>query len=365
MDRWHLYFLSVISGKRQDVFAHILRFLLIPMSWIYGSVVSMRNFAYDHGLLRSHRPDVPLIISIGNITAGGTGKTPTVLLFAQALSDSAPIAILSRGYKATAETNKHPLILRRGPHHSAAKSGDEPYMLAQNLPDAIIIVGKNRTASAQIAYEMGAKVILLDDGMQHRRLARDLEVVMVDVRNPFGYGYLLPRGLMREHAQGLQRADLIVLNNAENPYQYLQIKQHLKQYSQAPTIGTRLEVKQIYNMQRQPIPSLYGKRVGLFCGIAHPERFQQTVLEHGAQIVHQHFLPDHIAFDRPALLQFIEECHAKGAELLVCTEKDFVKLEIPSKISIPIVWLQMQMCVVNDVSHWHTFVENAHKVGSA
>lgn len=363
-DRWHHYFLELINGRHNGVFANCLRALLLAFSWIYGGIIAIRNLAYDHHLLRRNRPAVPLIISIGNITAGGTGKTPAVLMLSQALSKSTPLAILSRGYKSPAETKKHPLILCQGsgPLFSAAQCGDEPYLLAQNLPEAIVIVGKNRSASAQMAYSLGAKIVVLDDGMQHRRLDRDLEIVMIDARNPFGNGYLLPRGLMREHAYALKRADLLILNHVEEDNHYSHVQQQLKHYSDAPTVGVRLELQHIYNDQRQPILSLSKKRVGIFCGIANPERFQQTVSQQGAQVIKHHFLPDHAPFDRNALMQFAKECQAQGAEFLVCTEKDFVKLDLPNNLPIPVAWLQMHLRVVNDASHWRAFIEKAERI---
>jgi tetraacyldisaccharide 4'-kinase len=234
-----LYFLSVIKGEQKGFFPKLLCFFLWLMSGPYKMVVFFRNWMFDHGWLKSFIPPVSLVISVGNITAGGTGKTPVTLMLAEALQKESLLAILSRGYRSQAENFSSPLLLhkKRGLLHPASLCGDEPYLLAENLPDSLVIVGKNRYQSSKMAARLGAEVLLLDDGMQHRGIARDFEIVVMDILDPFGSGYFLPRGLLREGASGLARADLIILNNAQDQDLYDTVRRRYRMSPLRPSWG--------------------------------------------------------------------------------------------------------------------------------
>ena len=194
------YLKHVIQGKKQGILRSSIKCLLLPLSWIFHRGVQLRNWCYDKKWFKSYVPPVPIVISIGNIVAGGTGKTPVTLLFAYTFYNRFSLAILSRGYRSKAEKLDAPLILcdGKGPLYPAAYCGDEPYLFAQRLPEAHVIVGENRQKASYLAAKAGAQVILLDDGMQHEVAMRDFEVVVVDVGDPFGHGYFLPRGFLRE-----------------------------------------------------------------------------------------------------------------------------------------------------------------------
>lgn len=357
---WQTRFLDLISGKQQDVLSKCMRALLRVSSWGFRLIVSCRNWAFKRGVFKTHTSSVPLVISIGNIVTGGTGKTPTTLLLAEALSENATVAILSRGYRSQAESLPSPVILcqGRGPEFKAEYCGDEPYLLAKRIPQAHIIVGKDRRAASRLAERAGAHVLLLDDGMQHRRLARHFDLVVVDALNPFGHGYLLPRGLLRESPHALERANLIVLTHIGSHAHFRDACAQLAPYTSAPMVGTRLELEKIWQGQTQ-LKELSGRRIGLFCGIAHPERFLETVQRLGANVVAHHFYPDHCNFELSSLKDFADECASKGAELLVCTEKDYVKLEGIFCHALPLVWLQMRMIVVENQENWMNFIKNA------
>ncbi len=188
----------LISGELRGLLPAAARACLRPLSWVYRAAVSVRNRAYELGLLPCYQAGVP-VISVGNITAGGTGKTPMVEYLCRRLCTAGwRPAIVSRGYGA-----------RAGPN-------DEALLLAANLPAVPHVQEPDRVAGAREAIERhGCDIIVLDDGFQHRRLRRDLDLVLIDCTNPFGYGYLLPRGLLREPLAGLRRADAIVLTRAE------------------------------------------------------------------------------------------------------------------------------------------------------
>ena len=353
------YFLDVITHRKRGFLAAIFRLLLRLLSWPFQLYVNGRNWAFDHGWLRRYYPPVPVVISIGNIVLGGTGKTPVTLMLAQKFYDDFPIAVLSRGYRSPAEKLPAPVMLSKGqgPLQPAAFCGDEPYLLSQNLPKAFVFVGKDRHKASDMAVRAGAQLILLDDGMQHRCLARDYEVIVMDMKDPFGQGYHFPRGLLREGKRSLKRANLIILNHVPNSESFVSLKQQLAPYNNAHVIGTRMEVMQIVDFDGNPLPALTGMKVGIFCGIAHPEYFEQTVLQQGAEIVASAFAADHMSLKPAVLASFADECKRNGAELLVCTEKDRVKINESTNLSLPIAWLKMRLSVVEGEAEWNAFIE--------
>lgn len=353
------YFLDVITGKQKGIIAAFLRLLLLMLSLPYWLIVTCRNWVFDRGWLRRYFPPVPVVMSIGNIVVGGTGKTPVTLMIAQEFYTEFLIAILSRGYRSQAEKLSVPIILSKGegPMQSAFFCGDEPFLLAQNLPKAYVVVGKDRHKASDIAAKAGAQLILLDDGMQHRRLARDFEIVVMDTCDPFGQGYFLPRGLLREGLSSLSRADLIILNHATDSDKFLTLKKLLARYSKAPVVGTQMEVVQVMEFGGEVVPSIKDRKVGIFCGIAHPEYFYQTVVQQGGQIVESAFAADHRGFDRAALAAFGRKCKEKGAEMLLCTEKDKVKIPDVLGIDLPVAWLKMRLNLVEGHNEWQLFMD--------
>ena len=280
---------------------------------------------------------VPVVISIGNIVAGGTGKTPVTCLLAKEFYPQVSMAILTRGYRSKAEALSTPVVLSKGqgPMHPASYCGDESFMLSQNFPKAFVFVGKDRHKASNMAAKAGVKLILLDDGMQHRRLARDFEVVVIDACDPFGLGYFLPRGSSREGKKSLSRADLIVLNHVHSHEQFVSLRQQFVDYTSAPVVGTKPEVSQIVDMKDQPLPSIKNKKIGIFCGIAHPDYFIETIKGQEAIIVDSYFIPDHDYYNFSNLYRFAQNCKEKGAEILICTEKDKVKLSDSSIYRCP------------------------------
>jgi tetraacyldisaccharide 4'-kinase len=354
------YFLSVITGKRKGFGPALLRFFLLLASWPYRMIIAGRNWFFDHGWVSRYFPPVPVVISIGNIVVGGTGKTPVTLMLAKEFYDEFFIGILSRGYRSQAEKLPIPVVLCKGegPMQSASFCGDEPFLLAQNLPKAFVVVGRNRHKASDIAARAGAQLLLLDDGMQHRRLARDFEVVVMDTIDLFGQGHYLPRGLLREGVHSLSRANLIILNHVIDNSLFEKSKAQVAKHSKALVVGTRMEVVGIKTFSGEIISSIAGKKVGIFCGIAHPEYFQKTVLQEGAEIVSSVFTSDHVCLDFSSLEKFALQCKQDGAEMLLCTEKDKVKIQDVSKLALPIAWIKMRLKLVEGIEEWNHFVNS-------
>ena len=311
----------------------------------YGIAVRVRNRLYDHGLKRIRRAGVP-VISVGNITAGGTGKTPFVAYLAEFLSGF-PSAfrpvILSRGY------GKDPV----------SGVDDENEMLRRLLPDVPIVVNPDRVAgAAQAINRYNAGVLILDDGFQHRRLARDLDIVLVDALNPFGAGYLLPRGLLREPLGALARADFIILTNYDLvPFrQAKEIKQRLKTY--APRAGVLFARHLATGVHRLPgtgdpavkftCKHLKDGHWAAFCGLGNPKGFLLTLCHLGARIGQFDAFPDHHKYTRRELADLLEKAKATGCRGLVTTEKDAVKIErlLEGQSDLPVLALGIEMGVV-------------------
>ena len=364
MKHWHLYFFKVIKGKEKGPLATCLRPFLRLLSWGFRCIVITRNWAFDQGWLKCYYPPVPLVISVGNIVAGGTGKTPVSLKVAQEFYQDYTIAILSRGYRSKAEKLSHPTLLSngKGPIHPACYCGDEPYLLSKNLPKALVYVGRNRGKSSQMAVQAGAQLILLDDGLQHRRLARDLDIVVMDAADPFGCHQFLPLGLLRDSQASLARADLIILNHVQDLIQYETMVKAIQKYTNAGVVGTRMVVEKVCDMQDQLVASLQEKSLGIFCGIAQPDNFKNTVVQLGINVVADYYLSDHAQLTVEDLQEFALKCKKLGAEALICTEKDRVKISENFLCVLPIYWVKTELIITEGKHHWDAFIHDAKNV---
>lgn len=356
-----LYLKDVVRGRKKGIISLLIKAILLPLSWIYGLGVYFRNRLYEKGWMRRYVPPVSLVISVGNIVAGGTGKTPVTLLLAGAFYERFTVAILSRGYRSKVEKLDAPILLceGHGPTFPASYCGDEPYLFAQRLPKSIVIVGGNRKKASFLAAKVGAQAIFLDDGMQHRRVARDFDVVVVDVGDPFGLGYYLPRGFLRDDIGSLARAHLIILNHIQDHEQFVNVKMQLKSYSSAPVIGTKGHVIAIRDLKGQEIAMPEEKKVGMFCAIAHPEYFRRTLEQEGFQVMSEYVLADHDTIQNKELEQFAHASLKAGASWLICTEKDRVKLQDDLNLPLPILWVQLDLRIVAGQEEWQNFLKQA------
>ena len=349
----------LIFEESSGISCSLLKLLLTPFCWIYSLCISVRNLAYDLKILKPQKVNIPVVVSVGNIAVGGTGKTPFTILLAKEFVSSFSVALLSRGYKSQAEHLNTPLLLNfeNRQHYSAKFCGDEPCLLAENLPKALIFVGKNRKKSAEIASKHGVELIILDDGMQHRQLSRDFDVIIIDANNPFEKGSLLPLGLLRESPKSLKRGDLIVLNNIQNTEQFQQISGQVLKYTNAPIVGTRARFLGIKNLEGKPVQDLFGKKVGIFCGLGNPKNFVNTIEKLNIEIVGEFFLGDHDTLDENSLKKFALTCKEKKAEYILCTEKDKVKLKKNINILLPLAWVKIELEVCEGVLYWKEFVK--------
>jgi len=325
LENVELYFSSLIHGRDRSFLGWLILTLLIPFSLIFRMIGSIRNRLYDLKLLSIHRVSVP-VISVGNITVGGSGKTPVVELLYREYQGKKRIAILTRGYRGD----------------QLEKNGDQPTsdeakLLARRCPGAIIVVDPDRVRGARKAIEAGAELIILDDGMQHRRLHRDIEIIVVDSRSQFGNGWTLPSGPLREGLAGLKRADLIVLTHVGSDCQEnLFLTQEI--YPKQSILKTKMAVSHWEDLDRTPV-KVAGKKAGLFCGIAKPDSFLATAQSEGVDVIRTWILPDHAQIELNRLQRFSKE--GEAIDLLICTEKDAVRLpdqfRLPIKIVYPVI----------------------------
>ncbi|MFQ3652189.1 MAG: tetraacyldisaccharide 4'-kinase, partial [Gemmataceae bacterium] len=324
-------FLQLIRGQRRGWWPMLLRAGLWLLSLGYGLAVRCRNVAYDHGWLRVHRAAVP-VVSIGNLSVGGTGKTPFVEYVAGYFRQRERlVAILSRGYGASPETS--------------SGGNDEARLLQENLPDVPHLQGADRVALAATAIEeCESEVLVLDDGFQHRRLARDLDIVLLDATAPLDH--LLPRGLLREPTASLRRADAIVLTRCDQSDQVPVLRKRLERLAPQKLVAECIHaaVCLLNTSSEQALDSLIPQPVAAFCGLGNPEAFRRTLIDLGASVRDFRIYPDHHTYSREDVDDLARWAATQPAETwLVTTQKDFVKLRIDQLGGRPL-WA-LRVCV--------------------
>lgn len=304
----------------------------------FGLLARARGFVYDQGYLRAERVGAR-VISVGNLTVGGAGKTPVTLLLCQRLlARGKRVAVVSRGYGGT---DRRALVAAEGRVlRHAGQAGDEPVLLGLRAPGAVVLVGADRVALARRAIaEHRAEVILLDDGFQHRRLARDEDILVLGGERPLGNGALLPAGPLREPQQAASRATVAWLSNGAALAERLPLLPRRRVVSRhAPTCLTDLTLSSVHDLG-----ALAGKRVFLLAGLARPGGFLQTAQALGARRVGQAFFGDHHRYRPRDLEQIQARAEAAGAELILTTEKDAVRLQRAPRLKMELAVLRIDV----------------------
>jgi tetraacyldisaccharide 4'-kinase len=308
-------FRDLVSGRRKGLVAGLIRGALRVAEVPYTIAVTMRNRRFDLGAAEVHRVAVP-IITVGNLTLGGTGKTPMVKWLTQRFQNAGlRVAIVSRGYGA-----------------ADGKHNDEALELAQSLPHVPHIQNRDRVAAAQLAiHDFKSQLILLDDGYQHRRLARDLDIVLLDALEPFGFEHVFPRGTLREPLAGLARAHIVCLSRADAISQTERdaIRQRVAQIApQASWCEAAHAASRLTNSrgESQPLNVLANRRAAAFCGIGNPAGFRHTLTAIGCEPVAWREFPDHHTYTPTDQSELTAMTKNSNADIIVCTQKDLVKL---------------------------------------
>ncbi|MFO0805414.1 MAG: tetraacyldisaccharide 4'-kinase [Gemmataceae bacterium] len=325
---WHR---AVIRGERRGPLALLARAALRVASWPYGLGVRWRNRGFDRGTRAIHRAAVP-VVSVGNLSLGGTGKTPCVEYVATFYRErGVQVAILSRGYGTDAGPN------------------DEAMVLEENLPDVPHLQGADRSALADAAVEeLEAELLVLDDGFQHRRLHRDLDIVLIDATSPPHEDCLFPRGTLREQPSSLKRADAILLTRCDqvSEAEVDAIREWLKGKAPGVPIAT--------TEHRPAANELSGATVGAFCGIGNPESFRRTLESLGAVVAEFRTFPDHHAYSR----KDVDDLRAWALGLppgaaVATTQKDWVKLRLDELSGRPLHTVKIEMVVREGEAELH------------
>lgn len=328
------------------------------LSLAFRTVVQARLFLFDAGIL-SRFPLGCQVISVGNVTVGGTGKTPVVEIFARELTAAGrKVAILSRGYRKKELPLHQRLMLREqlSPPRVVSDghrvlldselSGDEPYMLASNLPGVVVLVDKDRVKSGRYAIQKyGCDMLILDDGFQYQRLKHRLEVVLVDRTNPFGNGHMLPRGILREPKRNIRRAHYIFITKAHGDIRDLRQQLHELNPS-AEIIACRHQPRHFKNAfaeDRMELSDIEGKPVIVLSGIAAPQSFESSVRAMGARILACERFTDHHRYSQQEILDVINHADELGAAAIITTEKDAVRLPRLERPTVPVYYLRIDI----------------------
>ncbi|MFL6207565.1 MAG: tetraacyldisaccharide 4'-kinase [Pyrinomonadaceae bacterium] len=323
---------------------------LAPFSVLYGMATRVRLALYGAGVLAVQRVAAP-VISVGNITAGGTGKTPLVEWLARAVArEGRRVCVLTRGYGR--DDVRQRVVVSDGQNVCAdvRASGDEPLLLAENLRGlAAVIADADRVAAARWALrELGSEVFILDDGFQHLRLARDLNIVTIDATMPWGGGHLLPRGRLREPRTGLARADCIVLTRAEHTPDLASLRAETAQLSGGrPVFVARTRTKHLHPLKAQNTDATMAldalpQPLLAFCAVGNPQAFFTHVRASGYQLQQTRAFADHHHYTQADVAALVNAATQSGARALVTTAKDAVKLRVFS-FSLPCFVLEIAL----------------------
>jgi len=371
------FFLEVILEQRQDFRARLVRAFLYVLSKIFLVVaVKARRFLYNVRILRDSTLGVQ-VIAIGNLTVGGTGKTPVVEKFARELQDQGrTVAILSRGYRSKPpplrqrlvnkilfrEDSTPPRVVSDGKSLllDSETAGDEPYMLASNLKDVVVLVDKDRVKSGRYAIEkFGCDTLLLDDGFQYWKLrGRRQDIVLVDRQQPFGNERLLPRGTLREPPSHLSRANTIFITKSDGNTEGL--RQRINQYN--PTAGIiecihhPLYFEDVFTGHRHGLDLIRGRKVATLSGIAQPESFEESLPTLGGTVVYTKRFADHHRFTQQEILNAINRGKKRQAEFIVTTQKDAVRFPKIDRRDLPIYFMRVEIKIMSGAKDFHDCV---------
>jgi tetraacyldisaccharide 4'-kinase len=329
----------------------------------YRGLLGTRDWLYARGVLKCRRLGCP-VVSVGNLTVGGTGKTPAVELAVRTLMDLGHRpAVVSRGYGR--RTHGVQIVADAvSIRLDAEEGGDEPFLLARRLPGVPVVVGGNRYEAGRHAIErFGVSAIVLDDGFQHRTLAKDLEIVTARARAPWGNGRLLPGGPLREPLAALRRAGLIVVTGARGADDVGEVAEAARRYApRTPVLAARhapTECWEAGTMKYLPVESLLGKRLFVFAGIGGPDGFRRTLQETG--VVESGFarFADHHWYSREELRALDAQAAAGGADGLVTTEKDWVRLRRLPPVKRPVYVIGVRLVLLSGDAEWRATFERA------
>ncbi|HZF02646.1 MAG TPA: tetraacyldisaccharide 4'-kinase [Methylomirabilota bacterium] len=370
------FVLEVIFEQRRDFKANVTRGLLFGSSKIFQVAVKLRRWLYNVRILRDKTLGVQ-VIAIGNLTVGGTGKTPVVEKFARELRDAGRnVAILSRGYRSKPkpfhewllnkillrEDATPPRVVSDGKSLllDSEMAGDEPYMLASNLKDVVVLVDKDRVKSGRYAIEkFGCDTLLLDDGFQYWHLrGRRHDVVLIDRQQPFGNEHLLPRGTLREPPSHLARAQTIFITKSDG--KTAELRERIAKFNSDAAIiecvHHPLYLEDVFTAERFDLDILKKRKVASLSGIAQPESFEQSLVKLGADLVYSKRFADHHRFSQQEILNAINRGKKRQAEVIITTQKDAVRFPKIDRRDLTILFMRVEIKIVSGANDFQDCV---------
>ena len=365
------------DDQNQSGPVRLLLALLWCLSKVFQMVVSLRYLLYAIGVLRRF-PLGCQVISIGNVTAGGTGKTPVTEIFARELTKAGrKVAILSRGYRRKEapwwqrmfrNVIEKPVVVSDGRQIlvDAATGGDEPYMLASNLPGVCVLVDRNRVKSGRYAIShFGCDTLILDDGFQYQRLRHSHEVVLVDSTNPIGNGNMLPRGILREPAKHLARADVVFITKCSGDQS--DVRSLVRRYNPRAEIiecrhAPRL-LKDVWSREELPLDWLKGKTLTTLSGIAVPQGFEDSLRKLGARVIWCERYADHHRYDASEIIFALNKTADLHADALITTEKDAVRFPRLETTPVPCYYLRVDIEIMSGAENFAAAVDHICNIG--
>ena len=367
-ERAEQYIIEIVAGRCRTRGDRGVRALLFLLSRLYLSVIQLRISLYETRILRRRMLGC-LVVSIGNLTVGGTGKTPVVEVFAKTLAERGRrVAVLSRGYRSKNRPAWGKLwdLLFRKNHEIPPKivsdgerlllnsrsAGDEPFMLASNLKDVMVLVDKDRVKAGKHAIRhMQADTLVLDDGFQYLKLKPHANILLVDSTLPFANHHLLPRGLLREPIRNLRRADYVFLTKSDSASRLRHLKRFIRAHnSRAEIIACTHQAKHledVYTEERFALDELRGRPVAAISAIAVPESFEKFLGTLGANVVYAERFMDHHSYRQQEIIDFLNAAAASGAEMIVTTEKDAVRFPKLDRRDVPIRFLRVEIDILS------------------
>jgi tetraacyldisaccharide 4'-kinase len=360
------YVLDVIFDQRRDFGARLTSAILLALSKIYELAIQVRLFLWRNRIFRDHTLGCQ-VVSVGNLTVGGTGKTPVVEVFARALQQAGRrVAILSRGYKSTPrplwqrivarvtfrENKLPPKIVSNGQSLllDSEQAGDEPYMLASNLKDVVVLVDKNRVKSGRYAISrFGCDTLLLDDGFQYLALKSRLDICLIDRNSPFGNHYLLPRGTLREPVWNLKRADYIFITKSSE-LGAKKLRKAVRQFNTKAEIiecaHRPLYLQDVFTGERHDLELIRGRNIAAISGIAVPQSFEQGLRDLGGNVIYAKRYADHHRYTQQEIINMINRSVKRAATAILTTEKDAVRFPKIDRRDVPIYFLRVEIKII-------------------
>jgi tetraacyldisaccharide 4'-kinase len=370
------FFLEVVLEQRNDWVGKTTRVVLFLFSKVFEVAIKLRRFLYNVRIFRDSTLGVQ-VIAVGNLTVGGTGKTPVVEKFARALRDQGRnVAILSRGYRSRPQPLHHrflnkilfrddttpPRVVSDGKSLllDSETAGDEPYMLASNLKDVVVLVDKDRVKAGRYAIEkFGCDTLLLDDGFQYWKLrGRRQDIVLVDRQQPFGNEHLLPRGTLREPPAHLARANTIFITKSDGDTARLRarIAKHNPDAGIIECVHHPLYFEDVFSGERRGLDLIKGLKVASFSGIAQPESFEESLAKLGAELVYSKRFADHHRFTQQEVLNAINRGKKRQAELVITTQKDAVRFPKIDRRDLPVFFVRVEIKILSGAADFEDCV---------